>query len=202
MRMALHRLVDAAEAGHDDDRHRQLPLLDALDQLHAVEVRHLQVGEHDAVAVLRQRVQGRLAVADGVHREVGRRLRVRCRSCSQVSLESSAIRMRLSIPTSAQYLGTLMQLTGKTPALQAERRCAGRKNGRAAGATVRGLVSAGCVQFPLGTPRAATLLLVSTLLPLPGWRSSPDRPNGQRRSGHWRSRRGRRSLTQGTAAFP
>ena len=48
----------------------KLPLLDAFDQLHAVEVRHLQVGQHDAVVVLRQRVQGRLPVGHGVDRKL------------------------------------------------------------------------------------------------------------------------------------
>ena len=65
-----HRLVDAAEGAHDNYGNGELPFLDALEQAHAVEVRHLQIGEQDAVAVLRQRVEGGPAVADGVHREM------------------------------------------------------------------------------------------------------------------------------------
>jgi len=63
----LHGVGDAAEAGHDDGRDRDLPLLDFLDEPNAVAARHLQVGEEDAVMVLTQSGERLLTVADRVH---------------------------------------------------------------------------------------------------------------------------------------
>ena len=51
----LHRLIDAAVPGRHDDRDRQATLLNLADQIHAVQFRHGQVGEDDAVIVLGQR---------------------------------------------------------------------------------------------------------------------------------------------------
>ncbi len=66
----LDGLVDAAVAGHHDHGHRQGLLADFADQFHAVEARHLEVGQEQAVIVMLPAGKGLerfLAVAGVVH---------------------------------------------------------------------------------------------------------------------------------------
>ncbi len=65
----LDCLVNAAKTGHDNHGYGQLPPPDLLDQLHAVELRHLQVGEKDAVVVFGQSLQGSPTIAGGIDLE-------------------------------------------------------------------------------------------------------------------------------------
>ena len=60
----LDGVVDAAVAGGDDDGHGEAPVLDLLDQLHAIELGHPQVGDDDAVRLLEEHRQ-RLGAIDG-----------------------------------------------------------------------------------------------------------------------------------------
>ncbi len=54
-------------SGGDDDRHRQPLLLHFLDELHAVQMGHLQVGQDQAERARRQLLERRRAVGDGMH---------------------------------------------------------------------------------------------------------------------------------------
>ena len=67
----LHGLLDGAEARGDDHVGRQPALLHLLEQLQAVDPRHLQVGDDHAVGALGQRLQRVAAVGRGIHREAG-----------------------------------------------------------------------------------------------------------------------------------
>ena len=65
----LHRLdgrLDRAEPRHDDGQHRDALFEDALDQLEAAHVGHLQVRDHQVVAAPVQLLDGLRAVLDGV----------------------------------------------------------------------------------------------------------------------------------------
>jgi len=47
----LHGLIHAAEAGGDDDGNRQPAFLHFLDDLHAAQPGHFQIGDNNAVVV-------------------------------------------------------------------------------------------------------------------------------------------------------
>ena len=63
----LDGIGDAAVAGRDHDRDRELALLNLVDQVHAAHLRHAQVGDDDAVGPLLQHLQGLGAVVGRVH---------------------------------------------------------------------------------------------------------------------------------------
>ena len=67
----LHGLLDRAEARGDDHVGRQPALLHLLEQLQAVDPRHLQVGDDDAVGAIGQRLERIAAVGGRVHRQAG-----------------------------------------------------------------------------------------------------------------------------------
>jgi hypothetical protein len=65
----LHRLLDSALAGGDDHRDRPVALLDVFNELHAAHAGQAQIGDDDAVMVLRHVAQGLLAVRGDVQLE-------------------------------------------------------------------------------------------------------------------------------------
>ncbi len=70
----LDRLGDAAMTGRDDHGHRQPALLDFLDQFHAAETRHAQVGDDQAIGMrtLGQLLEGITAVDGQIDRDAQR----------------------------------------------------------------------------------------------------------------------------------
>ncbi len=66
----LDRAVDAAVGGHEDDGDGDAFLLHGLHELEAVQARHAQVADDDAVVVLAEGLEGLAAVTGGVDRDL------------------------------------------------------------------------------------------------------------------------------------
>jgi hypothetical protein len=63
----LDRFLDAAAARGHDHGHVKPSLLHRLDQFHAVEARHLQIGNDEAVGAIHHCFEGASSIRDSVH---------------------------------------------------------------------------------------------------------------------------------------
>ena len=70
----LNGLVNAAMTCCHDDRYRKPSRLNLLDQLHAVQLGHSQIGDHDAIGPLQQKGQCLVPVTGQVNLDSQRKL--------------------------------------------------------------------------------------------------------------------------------